>query len=77
MAEKINTYYRALYHAEGMNGPVLTKRQLMNEIETSLLNISSTEPQISFSVSTMKLTEKQFKERSEDLKNYTYAGVEN
>jgi len=76
MAEKINSYYRAMWHSEGIIGPILTKKQLMNELEASLLSISNNNPQLSLSISKVDMTESQFKNRSEEMKNYTYAGIE-
>jgi len=77
MAEKINTYYRATWHANGMIGPVLTKQQLINEIEVSLLNLGSEKDQISLSISKFNMTSEQFINRPEDLKNYMFEGSMN
>jgi hypothetical protein len=72
MAERYNTYYRALWPASGMIGPVLTKQQLMNEIEVSLLNLGSEVDRISVEISKVEMTHNQFLNRPEDQKNYRY-----
>lgn len=74
MAERYHNYYRVTWHATGMFGPVTTKKQMLNEIELSLMHISQ-DTDISMSISQFQMTEKQFKNRDEELKNYGYDGT--
>jgi hypothetical protein len=74
MAERYNTYYRATWHINGMIGPVLTKKQLMNEIEVSLLNLGIQSNEMAISIAKYKMTKKQFKNRPYEQKNYCYQG---
>lgn len=74
MAERYHNYYRVTWHASGMHGPVTTKRQMLNEIETSLLHLSSKDI-MSMSISQFQMTSEQYKNRPEDLKNYGYDGT--
>jgi hypothetical protein len=75
MAERYNTYYRASWPVSGMLGPILTKKQLMNEIEVSLLNLGSEVDKISVVISKIEMTHSQFTNRSENDKNYGYEGT--
>jgi len=74
MAEKINDYYRVTWHASGMHGPVTTKKQMLNEIELSLIHLGQ-DNSISISIDQFQMTTDQFKTRSDDLKNYGYEGT--
>jgi hypothetical protein len=75
MAERYNTYYRASWPHTGMISPIMTKKQLMNEIEVSLLSLGNEDSSISMTIVKTEMTTEQFKNRDEDLKNYGYEGT--
>ena len=74
MAERYHTYYRVTYHESGVHGPVTTKKQMLNEIETSLLYMTP-EENMTMSIRQFQMTLEQFKNRDDELKNYGYAGI--
>lgn len=71
MAEKYNDYYRVTWMSSGMHSSVTTKSQLLREIETSLLHLNE-ENHLTISINKYVMTEKQFKNRDSELKNYGY-----
>jgi len=74
MAERYHNYYRINWHASGMHGPVTTKKQLLNEIEVALLQLTE-DASMGISISQFKMTSEQFKKRPDDLKNFGYSGT--
>jgi len=74
MAERYHNYYRVTWHASGMHGPVTTKKQMLNEIELSLMHLTK-DSDLSMSISQFQMTTDQFKNRPNDLKNYGYEGT--
>ena len=74
MAERYHNYYRINWHASGMHGPVTTKKQLLNEIELSLMQLSE-DNSVDISIIQFQMTEEQFRNRPNELKNYGYEGT--
>jgi len=74
MAERYHNYYRVTWHASGMHGPVTTKKQMLNEIELSLMHLTK-DSDLSMSISQFEMTLEQFKNRDKELKTYGYEGT--
>ena len=76
MAEKINDYYRIIWNSSGIHTPVITKKQLLNEIEMSLIHLNGVN-ELSLNIIQFNMTEDQFNNRPADLKNYGFEGTVN
>lgn len=76
MASKMNEYYQITWLASGLTTPLLTKRQLLVEIETNLINLSE-DTMLNMSINQIVMSEKEFKNRPNELRTYGYSGIVN
>lgn len=76
MAERYNDYYRLTWNASGVYSPVITKRQLIAQLESALLELNE-KNELSVNIIQYKMTESQFKNRPINMKNYGIEAIEN
>ncbi len=73
MAEKYEEYYRITWSTSGMQTPLVTKSQMLNEIEMSLVHLND-DNELAFKITQHEMSETEFSERPEEMKGYGFAG---
>lgn len=76
MASKMKDYYQITWVASGLTTPLVTKKQLLTEIEMALLHLSESTT-LSMNVNQVVMSEEDFEDRSPELRTYGFTGTVN
>lgn len=76
MGAKLREYYQITWLASGMQTPLVTKDQLLTEVESALLHLRESNT-LSMSINQKIMSERDFEKREAALKNYGFEGTVN